>query len=179
MKRHLFVLVAAIATATPAIGQQQQAVVAPKGSAPVVRLGSKPQEVYLAKITVADLQKSLDFYTNIVGMKLVTVGDVPLPKPPAPGAPEKDFVEVSLNYSGSMADPMFVLMKRKGRTPTREQAALTGLGFKVADIQATADRAAAAGFKPNRPFVGPGSALIISDPDGYTLEIMQAPSFGK
>jgi catechol 2,3-dioxygenase-like lactoylglutathione lyase family enzyme len=145
--------------------------------APAPRLGTKPQELYLTKITVSDLKRSLDFYTGIIGLKLVTVGDIKLPKPPAPGDPEKEFVEVPLNYTGSMADPLIVLMKRKGKTPSPEFTSLVTIGFKVPSTRATMDRAAQAGHKPLRPFTGEGGVGLLTDPDGYTIELVQAPSF--
>ena len=144
---------------------------------PAPRMGTKPQEMYLAKITVSDLNRSLDFYTNIIGLKLVTSPDMELPKPPKPGDPEKDFVEIALNYSGSMADPLFVLMKRRGKTLSADNAALVTIGFKVPSTKRTMDRAVQAGFKPMRPFGGEGQPGLLADPDGYTVELVQGRSF--
>src|SRR5262245_36248696 len=109
-------LAATSLASTPAVAQQQ----GNPQQQPEIRLGTKPQEMYLAKITVSDLNRSIDFYTKVIGLKLVTVGDMEPPKPPAPGDPEKEFVEVALNYTGSMAEPLFVLMKRRGKTPTQD-----------------------------------------------------------
>jgi catechol 2,3-dioxygenase-like lactoylglutathione lyase family enzyme len=131
----------------------------------------------MTKITVSDLRQSYDFYTRIVGLKPVTSPDMELPKLPAPTDPEKDFIEIALNYSGSIADPLFLLIKRRGIVPTPEQAALVTLGFKVPDTAAVMERASQAGFKPSRPFLGGGRVGFIKDPDGYTIEFLQPRSF--
>jgi catechol 2,3-dioxygenase-like lactoylglutathione lyase family enzyme len=146
---------------------------------PDVRMGTKPQEMYLAKITVSDLQRSLEFYTKVVGLKLVTSPDMKVPEPPKASDPEKDFVEVALNYSGSMAEPLFVVMKRKGKTPPKEFASLVTIGFKVPSTKAVIDRAAQAGFQPLRPFGGDGQPAFLTDPDGYGIELVQGRSFDK
>jgi hypothetical protein len=61
---------------------------------PIVHMGSKPQQILITKITVADLQRSHDFYTRIVGLRPVTSPDMQLPVLPPPGSPEKDFIEL-------------------------------------------------------------------------------------
>ena len=76
-----------------------------------------------------------------------------------------------------MAEPLFVLMKRRGKLPSREFASLVTIGFKVPSTKATMDRAGQAGHKPLRPFSGEGGVGFLSDPDGYQLELLQAPSF--
>src|SRR5688500_4749001 len=78
---------------------------------PDILIGTKPSEVMMAKITVSDLRKSYDFYTNGVGLKAIeTLGN---PKPPIddPNAP---LAEVCLNFTGSFADPYVCLLKIKG-----------------------------------------------------------------
>jgi hypothetical protein len=58
-----------------------------------------------------------------------------------------------------------------------EQAGLVTLGFKVPDVAAAMDRAAKAGIQPSRPFTAAGRIGFIKDPDGYTVEFIQPPSF--
>ena len=161
----------ALAGSVSAMAQQ------PPAQRPVVRMGSQTQELLIAKITVADLHKSHDFYTRIIGLKPVTSPDLQLPALPAPGAPEKDFIELPYNYTGSMADPFIAIMKRKGNVMPREAARMVGLTFKVANVKAVMDRAQAAGITPLRPFLNNGMPGFLLDPDGYTVELLQAPSF--
>jgi predicted enzyme related to lactoylglutathione lyase len=107
----------------------------------------------MTKIMVSDQQKFYDFYTRIVGLKLVTSPDMPLQKIPVQGDPEKVIIEIPLNYSGST------------------------LGFKVPDVAQAMERAGKASIQPSRPFTAAGRIGFIKDPDGYTVEFIQPPSF--
>jgi catechol 2,3-dioxygenase-like lactoylglutathione lyase family enzyme len=168
--------------ATAALGftaAAQQAPTKPevKPRTQMVRQGTKPEELYLTKITVSDLLKSYEFYTKVIGLKLVTSPDMDMPKAPAASDPEKDFTEIPLNYSGSMRDPLFVLMKRRGKSPSAEFASMTSVGFKVPDARATVERAIQAGYKSLRDLPVGGRPGFVADPDGYTVELVQGPSF--
>jgi len=175
----LLMLLAMIGPVFTTAAAQQEAPSKPtsKPSMPMVRQGTQPEELYLSKITVSDLLKSYEFYTKVIGLKLVTSPDMELPKAPAAGDPEKDFVEIPLNYSGSMRDPLFVLMKRRGKTPSPEFTSMTSIGFKVLDARATVDRAIQAGYKSLRDLPVDGRPGFVADPDGYTIELVQGPSF--
>lgn len=175
MMRKTLLILAATAIMTPAAGMAADPATAMPGQGP--RMGTKPMEVLMTKITVTDLQKSYDFYTQVMGLKPVSSPDMPMPGMPRPGDPEKDFVEVPLNYSGSIADPLFLLMKRRGRVPTAEQAGLVTIGFKVPNTAAVMERAKQAGFMPARSFTTDGRVGFLKDPDGYSVEILQPPSF--
>ena len=137
-------------------------------------VGTKSQEILLTKITVSDLMKSYEFYTKVIGFKLVTSPDIELSKAPTPNDPEKDFVEIPLNFSGSMADPMFLLIKQRGVKPAPESTRMVVVGLKVENRKALVERATQAGYKPVREIsVGDAQVSFIADPDGYTLEIFQ------
>jgi catechol 2,3-dioxygenase-like lactoylglutathione lyase family enzyme len=142
---------------------------------PTIRMGSSDRQVLLSKITVSDLVRSYQFYTEIVGLRAAS----PLP-PPTAADPEQDFRELSLNFAGqSSGESFFVLVKRRGVTPSREHAGLTNIGFKVPDPNAVLARAAQAGY-PAGPTHTPFEGLqfsFLSDPDGYQVELIQAPSY--
>ena len=143
-----------------------------------IRIGTRSAEVVMTKITVANLRRSYDFYTNTLGLK-----EVPIPALPAPALddPEVAFTEVALNFSGSLADAHLVLVKKKGLVPTAEQAKLTWIGIKVADASATLERVEAAGFtvlQPAKPMFGLVIALV-RDPDGYLVELLEGPGADK
>src|ERR1022692_1982871 len=104
-------LAASIATFVPASAQQQSPAPPAARQRPEVRMGTKPEEFLMAKVAVSDLVKSYEFYTQVIGLKLVNSPDIATAKAPTPNDPEKDFVEIPLNYSGSMADPLFLIMK--------------------------------------------------------------------
>lgn len=164
----------ALAAAWPATAQQTAA---PAQAA--LRMGSQPQEVLFTKITVSDLNDSVDFYTNVIGLKLVTSPDIDLAQPPPRGAPEQDYASATLNYSGSMADAMLVLIKRRGVAPNREFAQQVIVGIKVRSTGEAMEAARRAGHEPTRPWRGPGSPGHIADPDGYGIELVQAASFER
>lgn len=176
---HVFIgtlLAASIAAFAPA-GAQQQPPQAPAGQRPEVRMGTKPQEFLMAKVAVSDLVKSYEFYTQVIGLKLVTSPDIATAKAPTPNDPEKDFVEIPLNYSGSMADPLFLLTKRRGQKPSPEWTNMVTLGFKVPDSALIVERAVKAGYKAPRGIPAVGQAGFVTDPDGYNVELVSTPSF--
>ena len=143
-------------------------------------LGRQAQQVLLSKVTVSDLGKSFTFYTRVIGLKRAFALHQPQTPLPAPGQ-QQAFLEVAMNFSGSLADPFFDLVVQRGQVPTRESAKLTWIGFKVADAAAAVRRARDAGYEVVRdaPAAGPGemSIGIVRDPDGYSVEIIQAASY--
>lgn len=142
-------------------------------------LGTRPQQFLLSKITVSDLPRSFKFYTQVIGLKWATGPGIPPQNSPTAADPERDFVEIPLNFSGSLADPFFVLIKRKGEKPSPELTKLIWIGFKVPSAREAVARAAAAGYKSSRgePGEGPMAFGFITDPDGYNIEFVQAPSY--
>lgn len=129
----------------------------------------------LTKITVSDLRKSYEFYTQVVGLRPASSPAFPSFANPNLDEPDPEFVEVPLNFSGSMADPMLLLIKQRGKTPTPEAARLTWIAFKVSDKREIVSRATTAGHAPFRgDGVDPGPTFI-ADPDGYTVELFQLP----
>ena len=136
------------------------------------QFGTRTQEILLTKITVSDLLKSYDFYTKVIGLKLVTSENYQLSKAPTPNDPEREHVEIPLNFSGSTVDPIFLLIKQRGAKPSSEFARMIVMGFKVENSAAVVDRAVQAGYKPLREIqVGPAKVSYIADPDGYMCEI--------
>jgi catechol 2,3-dioxygenase-like lactoylglutathione lyase family enzyme len=145
---------------------------------PTVHLGTKTEEFYLSKITVSDLVKSYDFYTKVIGMKLATSPEMPAPKAPTASDPEKEFTEIPLNFSGSMSDPMFVLVKRRAKTPSAEAVEMVTLGFKMQSTKEVVNRALQSGYRLVRSM--PQAKLnFLADPDGYSVELIEAPPFPK
>lgn len=161
------------AASTPALAQQAQ----PQAPIPNLYFGTAPQEVYMAKITVSDIVKSYDFYTKVLGMKLVTSKVMPMAGIPTAADNAKDFLEVSLNFTGSLREPMLILIKQKGITPVPAQASQTWLAFKVADGKAVMDAGAKAGYPAHRPWAPAMKMGFMKDPDGYTVEVLQLPSY--
>lgn len=142
-------------------------------------LGTRPQEFLLSKIAVSDIVKSYEFYTQVIGLKQAKGPNGEAANPPTAADPEKDFVEFPLNFTGSLADPFFVLTKRRGIVPTQEFTKLIVIGFKVPNVHEALLRAAHAGYNlvGREPADGPMAFGNISDPDGYSIEFIQAPSY--
>jgi len=152
--------------------------------APEIRtpLGRSSEQVLLAKLTASDLPKSYEFYTKVIGLKwALSVGQQPPPAPVQANDSQPAFIEIPLNFSGSLADPFFVLVQQRGSKPTPEVAKMSWIGFKVPDAPAAVRRVKDAGYEVVRDAqtAGPGvmSIGIVRDPDGYTVELIQAASY--
>lgn len=142
----------------------------------VFQIGSMPEQVMGTTIVVSNLRRSIDFYTRVLGMKEFEIPGVPRPVIDDPMAVGKTF----LNFSGSPADPILTLGKQKDLVPTEDSAKLTVVGVKVLDVRAALNRAKAAGARVLLETTGFKGALvcIVVDPDGYGVEIVEAPSVG-
>ena len=118
-----------------------------------------------AGIGVRDLERSVDFYTRIFGMKVLM--KLPLP----------DMDEVIVGFEG--ASTAVVLMQH--HDPSGHDYASTGgkLAFYVPDQVAVAEAIRAEGLEIVReptPVPELGGVLIgfAKDPDGHLLELLQA-----
>jgi predicted enzyme related to lactoylglutathione lyase len=134
-----------------------------------MQLGTKPEELISAKITVGDLEKSYDFYTRLVGLQPTDPDQAA-----AARASAADFVEVSLNHSGSRRDPALLLIRRKGDVPDKVSARRTWIAFKTPDVAAAVKRIAAEGYEVRNQATPHGGLIfgIVYDPDGYTVEFL-------
>ena len=118
-------------------------------------------------IRVGDLERSIDFYTRLLGMKLLRRKDYP----------DGRFTLAFVGY-GDEIDHTVIELTHNWDT----QAYDLGTGFghialAVPDIRAACDGLAAAGAKIPRP-PGPmkhGSTIIafVEDPDGYRIELIE------
>lgn len=186
MNVRLSLLLVALASgvgASAAANAQQEApeTVSARPEPRATALGTRSQQFFLAKIIVSDLHRSYEFYTEVIGLKWATPPNQPPPAAPSPEDPPVDFQEIPLNFSGSLADPIFVLVKRRGIEPAPQTARLTTIGFKVPSVSDALARATAAGHEivSRPPGDGPLTFGFVSDPDGYTVELIEAPSYGE
>lgn len=175
MIRTLPLLAVTLAASAPAAAQSAPATASAAAPAGMpTQIGRYEREFMFSKVSVSDMVRSYRFYTEVVGLKLAH----PMLKAPTVNQPEKEFVEFPLNFSGSLADPFFVLIQRRGIVPTPDGARLAINGFKVPNLVEMVARAKAAGSTVVRD-PGPkgerGYALV-TDPDGYIVEFIQAPS---
>jgi lactoylglutathione lyase len=119
-------------------------------------------------IRVMDLEKSLDFYTRLLGMNVLRRKDYP----------DGKFTLAFVGYGDESAATVIELTYNWGR----EEPYTIGTGFGhlaigVPDIRAACDALAKEGVKIPRP-PGPmkhGGTVIafIEDPDGYRIELIE------
>ena len=121
-------------------------------------------------IRVRDLDASLRFYTNLLGMKLLRKRDYP----------SGQFTLAFVGYGDESSNTVIELTHNWGQAePYNLGSAFGHLALGVPDVYETCERLAAAGVKIPRP-AGPmahGGSVIafIEDPDGYRIELVQSP----
>jgi len=135
------------------------------------RAGESGESRFLhTMLRVKDLDKSLRFYTEQLGMKLLRKRDYPTGK----------FTLAFVGY-GDESDSTAIEL-----THNWEQAEAYSLGsgfghlaVSVPDVYKACERLAAAGVKIPRPAgaMAHGGSVIafIEDPDGYRIELIQRP----
>jgi lactoylglutathione lyase len=118
-------------------------------------------------LRVGDLQRSIDFYTNVLGMKVLRKSDYP----------EGRFTLCFVGYGDEDTESVLELT-HNWDTPAYELG--TGYGhiaLEVEDAYATCDEVRKRGGKVTRE-AGPmkhGTTVIafVEDPDGYKIEFIQ------
>lgn len=119
-------------------------------------------------IRVMDMDKSIDFYTRHLGMKLLRRKDYP----------SGEFTLAFVGYGNEDDHAVIELTHNWGRTePYQLGTAFGHLAIGVEDIYGTCERLAKEGVKIPRP-AGPmahGGSVIafVEDPDGYKIELVQ------
>jgi lactoylglutathione lyase len=119
-------------------------------------------------IRVFDLEKSLDFYTRLLGMKLLRKSDYP----------DGRFTLAFVGYGDEAANTVVELTHNWDQAePYVLGSGFGHLALGVPDIYGACEVLAKEGAKVTRP-PGPmkhGSTVIafIEDPDGYKIELIQ------
>ena len=119
-------------------------------------------------LRVKDLDASLDFYTNRLGMKLLRKTDFP----------SGEFTLAFVGYGDEENHSVIELTHNWGQQEPYDLGTAYGhIAIAVPDIYATCDELAAQGVKIPRP-AGPmkhGGRPIafIEDPDGYKIELVE------
>jgi lactoylglutathione lyase len=120
-------------------------------------------------LRVGDLQRSIDFYTKVMGMNLLTIKDMP----------EQKYTLAFLGYGAGNADGSaeLELTYNHGVTSYEPGTAYGHIALGVSDVAATCAQIRAAGGNVVRD-AGPvkgGTTIIafVQDPDGYKVELIQ------
>ena len=117
-------------------------------------------------IRVGNLEKSIQFYTDILGMKLLRQKDYP----------DGKFTLAFVGY-GDEVDNTVIELTHNWDTESYDTGSGFGhLAIEVGDVYAAADKIRSAGGKIIRE-PGPmnaGSTIIafVEDPDGYQIELL-------
>jgi lactoylglutathione lyase len=119
-------------------------------------------------IRVHDLEKSIDFYTRLLGMRLLRRRDYP----------SGEFTLAFVGYGDEDAHTVLELTHNWGqKEPYQLGTGFGHLAVGVPDIYATCEKLAKEGVKIPRP-PGPmkhGGSVIafVEDPDGYKIELIE------
>jgi len=118
-------------------------------------------------LRVGDLQRSIDFYTDVLGMRLLRKTD----------RPEQRYTLAFVGYGDEAEHAVLELTYNYGVEQYELGNAFGHIAIAVDDAAATCDAVRAAGGKVTRE-AGPvkgGSTVIafVEDPDGYKIEFIE------
>lgn len=124
-------------------------------------------------LRVGDLQRSIDFYTTVLGMKLLRTSD----------NPEYQYKLAFVGYGANPDHAELELTYNYGTTSYDLGNAYGHIAISTEDIVAACDAARANGGNVTRepgPVKG-GTTVIafITDPDGYKVELIERKFDGK
>jgi lactoylglutathione lyase len=120
-------------------------------------------------LRVGDLQRSIDFYTKVLGMKLLRTSE----------NPEYKYSLAFLGYGSNPDHAELELTYNWGVDKYEMGSAYGHIAISADDIYKTCDQVRAAGGNITRepgPVKG-GTTVIafITDPDGYKVELIERP----
>jgi lactoylglutathione lyase len=121
-------------------------------------------------LRVGDLQRSIDFYTRVLGMKLLRTTD----------RPEQKYSLAFVGYGSNPEQAEIELTYNYGVDKYDLGTAYGHIALGVPDAYAACEKIRAAGGAITRepgPVKG-GSTVIafVTDPDGYKIELIQRPA---
>ena len=118
-------------------------------------------------LRVGDLQRSIDFYTQVLGMKVLRTSE----------NPEYKYSLAFVGFEGNPAQAEIELTYNWGTDAYELGTAYGHIALGMPDIYAACERIRAAGGNVSRepgPVKG-GTTVIafVTDPDGYKIELIQ------
>lgn len=121
-------------------------------------------------LRVGDLQRSVDFYTRILGMKLLRTTE----------RPEQKYSLAFVGYGTNPEHAEIELTYNHGVDSYELGTAYGHIALGVADVYAACERIKAGGGNVTRE-AGPvkgGNTVIafVTDPDGYKIELIERPA---
>ena len=121
-------------------------------------------------LRVGDLQRSIDFYTKVLGMKLLRTTE----------RPEQKYSLAFVGYGTNPEHAELELTYNHGVSSYELGTAYGHIALGVPDVYAACDRIRAAGGNITRepgPVKGGNTVIaFVTDPDGYKIELIQRDS---
>jgi lactoylglutathione lyase len=118
-------------------------------------------------LRVGDLQRSIDFYTRVLGMKLLRTTE----------RPEQKYSLAFVGYGSNPDQAEIELTYNHGVDHYDMGSAYGHVALGMPDIYAACDRIRAAGGNVTRepgPVKGGNTVIaFVTDPDGYKIELIQ------
>src|ERR1700712_2577538 len=118
-------------------------------------------------LRVGDLQRSIDFYTNVMGMTLLRQSE----------NPSQNYSLAFVGYGSNPEHAELELTYNHGVDRYEMGGAYGHIAIGVADAYAACDRIRAAGGSITRepgPVKGGNTVIaFVTDPDGYKIELIQ------
>ena len=123
--------------------------------------------IILAALYVADLDRSIAFYRDVIGMQVRLQFDEPTQK------------DVMIGFGPDPSQPSILLLSDKPAVPARKVQHGHGydrMVFFISDLPALHDRLTKGGFSPTdiKEVHGSSMMMMVVDPDGYRLELIAA-----
>jgi lactoylglutathione lyase len=118
-------------------------------------------------LRVGDLQRSVNFYTKVLGMKLLRTTD----------RPEQKYSLAFVGYDDEERTAVLELTYNYGVDRYELGSAFGHIALGVPDVKAACERVRASGGKVTRepgPVKGGTSVIaFVEDPDGYKIEFIE------
>ena len=121
----------------------------------------QPIRVAGVGLRVSDLDRSLKFYTEVLGLKVAA-------RVPAQGAAR----EYLLSVTGAVRDDTLIVIRQGEVKPGATE--FGNVVLVVPDGREAAEHVVAAGYRTTREIVD--GTNFVKDPDGYTIELYQRPA---
>jgi lactoylglutathione lyase len=118
-------------------------------------------------LRVGDLQRSIDFYTKVLGMKLLRTTE----------RPDQNYSLAFVGYGTNPEHAEIELTYNHGVKQYEMGTAFGHMAIGVADVYASCDKIRAAGGNITRepgPVKGGDTVIaFVTDPDGYKIELIE------
>lgn len=129
-----------------------------------------PMRILHTMLRVGDLQRSVDFYTKVLGMNLLRTTE----------RPDQKYSLAFVGYGSNPDHAELELTYNHGVSSYEMGSAFGHIAIGVADAYAACDRIRAAGGNITRepgPVKGGDTVIaFVTDPDGYKIELIQRAS---